>query len=239
MTKKNAIVILPTYNESENLPKIVPAILKQEVDIVIVDDDSPDGTGKLADDFARKNKQVNVIHRKEKGRASAGIAGFKFALEKGYDYILEMDADFSHDPTDIPKLLKVMGEADVAIGSRYVTGGKFIDCKPINIFISHLANAVNTFVLGLNVMDSSGGFKCYKHEVLKAIDLDSLRSKGYSIGVETLYKCARHGFRLKEIPIDFKDRLRGNSKLNLGIRIEYPLVVLRLRLGNLINKNVS
>lgn len=238
MTKnKKSIVVLPTYNERDNLPRIVPEILAQGVDIVIVDDNSPDGTGRLADGLAKKHKdRVHVVHRKEKGRATAGIAGFKYALDLGADYILEMDADFSHNPGDIPRLLKVMDVADVAIGSRYVEGGKFVNCVPTNVALSHMANVYNQLLLGLGVLDSSGGFKCYKREVLQSLDFDDFRSKGYCIGPETLYRAKLKGFRLREIPIVFRNRECGRSKMGRHVLFEYPLTVLALRLDHLLRR---
>ena len=229
-----AAVVIPTYNERENVTEIIRQVLKMDpgLTVVIVDDDSPDGTGDLADQMVKQYPgMVKVIHRKgERGRASAGVAGFKRALEDGFDCVIEMDADGSHDPREIPNFLYLINEYDVVIGSRYVEGGRSVNCAPASILLSRVANAFNRLVLGLNVEDTSGGFKCYRRRVLEAIGLDDIVSWGYTIGPELLYKCMKKGFTMKEIPISFMNRMKGKSKASLRVVLEYPISVLRIRL---------
>src|SRR5512143_3625361 len=168
------------------------------------------------------------------GSAGAGIAGFKFALARpAVELIVEMDADFSHDPQYLPTLVAAAGEADVAIGSRYVPGGRQVNCTPRNVLFSRIINAVNRHVLGVHVDDASGGYKCYRRKVLETIDLDHYVARAYSVGVETLLKCQQHGFTFKEIPITFVNRQLGQSKANLKVLIEYPASVLLLWWRNL------
>ncbi|MFC1786444.1 polyprenol monophosphomannose synthase [Halobacteriota archaeon] len=228
-----AIVMLPTYNEKENIEDIVREILKNKnVNILIVDDNSPDSTGQIADKLAKEYAgMVHVIHRNERGRGTAGITGFKYALTQNVDCIFEMDADFSHDPADIPRFLEEIKKYDVVIGSRYVKGGNSINCHFKNILLSHISNIYNRIILGLEVKDSSGGYKCYRKEVLGSINLDNYFSKGYSVGPETLFKIKQKKFTMKEIPIIFRNRAKGLSKSNIKIIIEYPIVVLKLRLS--------
>ncbi len=198
-----------------------------------MDDASPDGTGQIADELAASDVRVRVLHRlHERGRASAGIAGFKAALANPTtELIVEMDADFSHDPNDLPRLTSAVCEADVAIGSRYVAGGKQVNCLPRNIMFSRVINVVNRVALGIRVRDASGGFKCYRRRVLETINLDHYIAREYSVGVETLLKCQRHGFTFKEIPITFVNRRLGTSKANLRVLLEYPTSVARLWLA--------
>jgi len=229
-----AAAVIPTYNERENIEDIVREVLAQgkEVSVIVVDDESPDGTGRVADTLVSKYPgRVDVVHRKGvRGRASAGIAGFKRALELGFDCVIEMDADFSHDPKEIPKFLEMVKEYDVVLGSRYVPGGRSVDCTKKNLLLSRISNAFNRIVLGLKVNETSGGFKCYRRKVLESIDLDHIVSWGYSIGPELLYKCAKAGFSMVETPIVFVNRRRGVSKASLRVILEYPLTVLKIRL---------
>ncbi len=227
------IVMLPTYNECGNIVPIIKQILSQDerLEIIVVDDNSPDGTDDLVEHMAETEPRIHLISRKdERGRASAGIRGFKYALENEYDVIIEMDADFSHDPKYIPQLLSEIEDTDVVIGSRYVPGGD-TDTK---IFIQHLlsqfSNIFNRVVLGLNVYDSSGGFKCYRRDVIESIDFDNFVSTGYSVGAEMLYRSSVAGFSMKEIPIIFKPRAQGESKLNWKIILKYPIDLLKLRI---------
>lgn len=225
-------VMVPTYNERENITPLVQRILQQPIDleIVIVDDHSPDGTGQLADELAAQDTRVRALHRLHaRGRASAGIAGFKAALSNpSVDLIVEMDADFSHDPNDLPRLVAAACEADVAIGSRYVPGGQQVNCLLRNVLFSRVINIVNRYVLGVRARDASGGFKCYRRRVLETIDLDHYIAREYSVGVETLLKCQQHGFTFKEIPITFVNRRFGKSKANLHVLSEYPISIVRL-----------
>lgn len=227
-----AIIVIPTYNERENLEGLISAIfdLQFNLRVVIVDDDSADGTGELADQLAQRFKnKIQVIHRKGKrGRGSAGIVGLKYSLAQEVSYIFEMDADFSHPPKFISNFLTYIREYDLVVGSRYIAGGKFI-APTSKIALSRVINIINRFILKLDLKDTSGGYKCYRKEVLEAIDLDSLISDGYSIGVEILYKSHLLGFKIKEIPIEFRERQRGTTKSSLKVKWQYLLSVLRLR----------
>jgi dolichol-phosphate mannosyltransferase len=233
----NVGMVIPTYNERENLADLVQSLLNLHfpaatLRLFIVDDASPDGTGDIADALAEAHAgRIHVVHRvNERGRASAGIAGFKCALaDPEITHVGEMDADFSHDPNDLPALVAAAAHADVVIGSRYVAGGKAINCAPINVFYSRVINVVNRALLGVRVKDSSGGYKIYSRRVLSTINLCNYVSKAYSVGVETLLKCQRHGFSLVEVPITFRNRVRGHSKVNWRILTEYPVTVLRLK----------
>jgi dolichol-phosphate mannosyltransferase len=224
--------MVPTYNERENIAELVHQIRQQPcaIEVLVVDDSSPDGTGRIADELAAADPRVHVLHRlHERGRASAGIAGFKAALaDAAVELIVEMDADFSHDPRDLPRLIKAAADADVAIGSRYVPGGRQINCTARNILFSRIINIVNRLVLGARAHDASGGFKCYHRRVLETIDLDHYLAREYSVGVETLLKCQAHGFTFKEIPITFVNRRLGQSKANLHVLVEYPIAIVRL-----------
>ena len=186
-----SLVILPTYNEKENLEKIVPEILKMDpsIDILVVDDNSPDGTGEIADRMAQKNNRVLVLHRPGKmGLGQAYIDGFKYALGKGYDYVFEMDADFSHDPKYLPDFLQAIKDADLVIGSRYIRGVNVINWPMSRLLLSYYANIYAGWVTGLPVRDSTGGFKCYKRKVLESINLEEVRSNGYSFQIEMSFR---------------------------------------------------
>lgn len=228
----NIWAMVPTYNEKENIERLTKEILALPlgINILIVDDNSPDGTGEFIDALAKKEKRIHVLHRfTEKGRASAGIAGFKWILNNTKaDLIIEMDADFSHNPRDIPRLVEATKSTDVGIGSRYVPGGRQINCLPRNIFFSRVINFFNWYVLGVPVHDASGGFKCYKRKVLETINLDNFKATAYSVGVEILLKCQAHGFTFKEVPITFVNRRLGKSKANLSVLTEYPISVVKL-----------
>jgi len=227
-------VVIPTYNEKENISDIVRDVLSQDggVSVIVVDDGSPDGTGGIADDLSKVYAgRVEVIHRKGvRGRASAGVDGFKRAVFLGFDCVVEMDADFSHDPKMIPVFLGLIKDYDVVIGSRYIPGGKSVGCTMRNMLLSRISNVYNRLVLGLDVRDTSGGFKCYRRKVLESIDLDNVISWGYSIGPELLYKIKRKGFSMKETPITFVNRRKGVSKASSKVIFEYPISVLKIRL---------
>lgn len=230
----NPIVMLPTYNERQNIAIMIPRILSlnPEIKIVVVDDSSPDGTAEEVRRLMKDNpNRIYLLLRKERGRASAGLAGFRYALAKGADCIIEMDADFSHDPGYLPVFLEQIKYYDIVIGSRYVRGGASRKCSQLMGFLSRWANRLNRFILGLEMRDSSGGFKCYRRQVLEQILKNDFISTGYSIGAELLYYAAREGFGFKEIPIIFRNRFRGSSKINWKIILNYPLVVWRLRLS--------
>ncbi|TET67033.1 MAG: polyprenol monophosphomannose synthase [Candidatus Zixiibacteriota bacterium] len=237
-----ALVILPTYNEIENLPRIVPQILEVDPDleVLVVDDDSPDGTGKEADRMAEVNPRLSVIHRASKmGLGSAYITGFKYGIEKGFDYLFEMDADFSHDAKYLKDFLREIKEADLVVGSRYLQGVNVINWPMSRLLLSYFANVYTRIITGLPLRDATGGFKCYRREALEAIELDSVRSDGYSFQIEMSFKLWRKGFRLKEIPIIFYDRQQGESKMSKKIVREAVWMVWRLGLERLFGREDS
>ena len=221
---KDAWVILPTYNEAENLERIVHAVLEQLPDsgrVLVVDDNSPDGTGEIADELAASNPSVSVLHRDRKeGLGPAYLAGFRVALGGGAGRIIEMDADFSHDPAYLPKLIGAADHFDLVIGSRYVPGGGVTEWGPTRRFISRGGSAYARIALGLPIRDLTGGFKCFRREVLEAINLDTIEARGYAFQVETTYRAIRAGFRVAEIPIVFRDREEGTSKMSRSIVAE-------------------
>ena len=227
-------VVIPTYNEKENIDELINRIENlriKNLKIIVVDDDSPDGTGKIVDKLAKKYRNIIVIHRKEKGRASAGLRGFKEAIKLKSDLIMEMDADLSHAPEDIPRFLEKIKECDVVVGSRYSEEGNIEDRSFFRNFISLIVNSYNKIMLNIPIRDISGGFKCYKKEVLESVDLDSFKSTGYTIGAETLYKIKKKGYVIKEIPIIFKNRERGKSKCDYRQILGYPIKILQIRFG--------
>ncbi len=214
------LVILPTYNESMNLPQIVPAILDQDprLEVLVVDDNSPDGTGELADQLAAAFARVHVLHRAAKeGLGKAYLAGFSWGLEQGYDRLLEMDADFSHDPKFLPQMLAAADESDLVIGSRYKSGVNVINWPMSRLLLSYGANIYVRWVTGLPLTDATGGFKCFRREVLAALPLDRVRSNGYAFQIEMSFRAWRKKFRLTEIPIVFTDRVEGSSKMSKAI----------------------
>ncbi len=234
-----ALVIIPTYNEKENIEKIVPAVLGTDpcLSVLIVDDNSPDGTGQMADRMVSANDRIFVLHREKKsGLGQAYLAGFKWGLEKGFDYLFEMDADFSHDPKYLPDFLQAINEADLVIGSRYISGVNVINWPMGRLLLSYYANVYSRIVTGMPVRDATGGFKCYRRQVLQAIDLSKVRSNGYAFQIEMSFRALKKGFRLKEIPIVFVDRREGTSKMSKKIVREAVWMVWRLRLMSLLGK---
>lgn len=225
-----AVVVIPTYNESENIRSLIKQILKlgiKNLEILVVDDNSPDKTWKIVEDIG--NKKVNLLLRKkDKGRGRAGAAGFKKALDMGADFIIEMDADFSHNPRYIPTLLKKMNEADVVLGSRAVKGGKDVGRPKARLVITKFANLYIKILLGLDVKDCNSGYRCFRREVLEKINPDKIMSKGPAIVQEVLFKAHLKGFKICEIPITFKEREKGNSKLGVRQLYQGYLMVLRL-----------
>ena len=217
-------VILPTYNEAENLERIVGAVLEHLPEsrrVLIVDDNSPDGTGEIADRLADGDDSVAVLHRDRKeGLGPAYLAGFRVALDGGAERIIEMDADFSHDPSYLPRLIDATEGADLAIGSRYVPGGGITEWGPVRRFISRGGSAYARTALGLPVKDLTGGFKCFRRIVLETINLDTIEARGYAFQVETTYRAIKSGFRVVEVPIVFKDRADGTSKMSKAIIAE-------------------
>jgi len=230
---EKALVVIPTYNESMNLPTIVPEVLKQDprIEVLVVDDNSPDGTGRIADEMAAKEPRVHVLHRPGKqGLGTAYLAGFKWALERSYDFIFEMDADFSHDPGHLKEFLKAIESADLVLGSRYLGGKVTVVNWPMGrLLLSYFANVYARQITGLAIWDLTGGFKCFRKTVLEAIDLSAVRSNGYAFQIEMTFRAWRKKFRLKEIPITFVDRTEGQSKMNKSIVREAVWVVPRLR----------
>lgn len=231
-------LILPTYNEADNVEAIVAAageVLARAAPegfrVLVVDDGSPDGTGRLAEELAGEHEWVKVLHRTNKeGIGPAYLAGFRHALEHGAGYVMEMDSDFSHDPADLARLLEaVRAGADLALGSRYVTGGGVSDWGMLRRFVSQGGSTYARLVLGLRVRDLTGGFKCFRREVLEAIDFDTVRSQGYAFQVELTYRAVQAGFRVVEVPIVFRDRQHGQSKMSWRIAAEAMWLVPRLR----------
>lgn len=215
---------MPTYNEAANIERFVAAVraeLPEPRRILIVDDNSPDGTGRIADELAAAHEDVEVLHRTVKeGLGPAYVAGFKRALAGGAARVISMDADFSHDPADLPRLVEASSEADLVIGSRYVEGGEIAEWGPLRRFVSRGGSTYSRLALGIPVRDLTGGFKCYRREVLEAIDLDNLESLGYAFQVETTFRAWRRGFRVVEIPILFTERREGASKMSKAIFAE-------------------
>jgi dolichol-phosphate mannosyltransferase len=229
-----ALAVIPTYNERENLPRLVPDVLAQsaELDVLIVDDASPDGTGDLADELAARHpERVHVLHRGGKlGLGTAYVAGFRWALERGYGFVFEMDADFSHDPRHIPEFLALTRNAGLVLGSRYLRGVTVVNWPMKRLILSWLANAYARAVTGVRASDLTTGFRCYRREVLESIDLDAVRSSGYAFQIEMAVRAARRGFRIAEMPIIFVDRNVGVSKMSKRIVWEAVWMVWRLRL---------
>jgi dolichol-phosphate mannosyltransferase len=229
-----SLVILPTYNERENLPRLVPAVLgiDRDIDILIVDDGSPDGTGEMADEMASAEPRISVLHRPGKqGLGRAYVTGFAHALKSGYERVVEMDADFSHRPEDLGQLLAAAETADVVVGSRNVPGGTTIGWSRTRTFVSRGGSAYARFLLGLPIKDCTSGFKCFRRKALLSLDLDQLLSNGYAFQVEVNHACHKAGLTFAEVPITFPDRERGRSKMTPNIAVEAALLVLRLRLG--------
>jgi len=231
---ERALVVIPTYNEAANLPNIVPEVLAQDprLDVLVVDDNSPDGTGRMADALAGANPRVHVLHREGKlGLGTAYIQGFRWALERSYDYVFEMDADFSHDPRHLKEFLKAIEGADVVLGSRYLDGKVTVVNWPMGrLLLSYCANIYARRITGLRMWDLTGGFKCFRRRVLETIDLSLVRSNGYAFQIEMSVRAWRKGFKLREIPIVFVDRTEGQSKMNRSIVREAVWMVPRLRL---------
>jgi dolichol-phosphate mannosyltransferase len=230
---ERALVIVPTYNERANIAKLIETVLAQDprVDVLVVDDGSPDGTGAIVDTIRQREPRVNVLHRAAKmGLGTAYLAGFRWALDAGYEYIFEMDADFSHDPGHIPAFLEAIEGADVVLGSRYRHGKVTVVNWPISrLMLSYSANVYARAVTGLQLWDSTGGFKCFRREVLEAIDLTAVRSNGYAFQIEMSFRAWKRGFRIIEIPIVFTDRSEGESKMSKRIVREAVWMVWRLR----------
>ncbi len=228
-----ALVITPTYNEKENIEKLVKAVMQQNdtIELLIIDDNSPDGTGAIVDGLMLSEPRLHIIKRAGKlGLGSAYVTGFKYALQKGYEYILEMDADFSHNPNDIPRLLEAAQTNDLVIGSRYCNGINIINWPIERLMISYFASKYVRVITGMPIKDPTGGFKCFHRRVLEKIDLDNIHSEGYSFQIEMNYKAWIKGFKLKEISIVFTERVDGHSKMSKHIVYEAAWMVWKLRL---------
>ena len=243
MNKSDSIVIIPTYNEKENIEKIIRAVFALEkcFHILVIDDGSPDGTANIVKSLIESDFRDRLFIMERQGKLGLGtayIAGFKWGLEKGYDYIFEMDADFSHAPSDLPRLYSACADEgyDLAIGSRYISGVNVVNWPIGRVLMSYFASKYVRFVTGFKVHDTTAGFKCYKRRVLETIDLDSIRFEGYAFQIEmkfTTYKC---GFKIKEVPVIFVNRVEGVSKMNSGIFGEAFFGVIRLRLDGWFKK---
>ncbi len=230
---QRALIIFPTYNERENIEKIVHAVLPLDprIHVLIVDDNSPDGTGEIADRLAAQESKVFVLHRQEKqGLGRAYIAGFKWAIEHEFDFIFEMDADFSHGPEYLKDFLREIQQYDLVIGSRYISGVNVINWPMSRLLLSYFANVYTRIVTGLPLRDATGGFKCFRRKVLETINLDDVRSNGYSFQIEMSMRAWKLGFSIKEIPIIFVDRVAGTSKMSKKIVREAIWMVWLLRL---------
>jgi dolichol-phosphate mannosyltransferase len=230
---ERALVIVPTYNERENIARLIERVLSQDrrLEILVVDDGSPDGTAAIVQDIIDHEPRVHILRRPKKlGLGTAYLAGFKWALEQGYDCVFEMDADFSHDPNHLPEFLSAIQNADLVLGSRYRDGRVTVVNWPISrLLLSYFANVYARFVTGLNVWDATGGFKCFRRNVLEAIDLTAVRSNGYAFQIEMSFRAFKRGFRIAEIPIVFVDRTEGTSKMSKAIVREAIWMVWRLR----------
>ncbi len=234
-----ALVIIPTYNERANIATVIVRVLRQSsnIDLLIVDDNSPDGTAEIVKEHKVDEPRVKLIERKGKlGLGTAYITGFKYALENNYKYVFEMDADLSHDPNEIPNFLAAIQEADLVIGSRYITGVNVVNWPLQRLMLSYFASVYTRFITRMPIKDITGGYKCFRREVLESIDFDKIHSGGYSFQIEINWHAWMEGFRIKEIPIIFVDRTVGQSKMSKAIVREAILVVWKLGLAGLFRK---
>lgn len=232
-----AVVIIPTYNELNNIQRLIPDLLSMypELDVLVVDDNSPDGTGEFVKKFSESDKRVKIIQRSGKmGLGTAYVAGFNFMLQNGYDFALQLDADYSHDPKEIKNMLETIKDCDLVIGSRYITGVNVINWPMQRLLLSYFANVYTRWVTGMPICDSTGGFKCFRRRVLESIDLTQIKSNGYSFQIEMNFKTWKKGFKIKEIPIIFVDRVQGTSKMSKKIVREAVLMVWKLRIRSLL-----
>ncbi|MDH3251667.1 MAG: polyprenol monophosphomannose synthase [Ignavibacteria bacterium] len=234
-----ALVVIPTYNEAENISQLIPVVLKQgaNVDVLVVDDGSPDGTAGIVRGMKHENPHIHLIERKGKmGLGTAYVAGFKFAIEKGYDCVFEMDADFSHSPAEIPNFLTKIRDFDLVIGSRYINGVRVLNWPMRRLLLSYFANVYSRIITGLPLHDATGGFKCFRRRVLESIDLDRVKSNGYAFQIEISFKAWKKGFSMTEIPIVFLDRRTGVSKMSKKIVREAMLMLWKLRFRGIMNR---
>ncbi|HEX9252501.1 MAG TPA: polyprenol monophosphomannose synthase [Ignavibacteriaceae bacterium] len=239
MSNLKSLVIIPTYNELENLPRMIPAVLSQDqsIHLLIVDDGSPDGTGAFVKEEMKKNDRIHILEREKKmGLGTAYIAGFKYALQNNYDFIFEMDADFSHDPNELKNFLIAIKENDLVLGSRYINGVRVLNWPMSRLLLSFFASVYTRIIIGMPIKDATGGFKCFRRSVLEAIDLNKVRSNGYSFQIEMTFKAFSQGFKIKEIPIIFIDRVKGKSKMSKKIVREAVVMVWKLRFQRMFGK---
>jgi len=231
-----ALIIIPTYNEFENLQKLLPEVLSKDdkISVLVVDDNSPDGTAAFVEKEMKNNDRIHLVKRESKrGLGTAYIAGFKYALQKDFELIFEMDADFSHDPVELPKFLLEAKNCDLVIGSRYITGVNVVNWPMRRLLLSWFANLYTRIITGMPIHDATGGYKCFRRKVLESIDLNQVRSNGYAFQIEMNFKAWKKGFRIKEIPIIFVDRVKGNSKMSKKIVREAVTMVWKLRLKSI------
>ena len=238
---EKSLIIIPTYNELANVQKLVPEILsryeKCDLDVLVVDDNSPDGTSKYIKELMQTTDRVKLITRKAKlGLGTAYIEGFKFALKNQYDFIFEMDADYSHHPKEIKNFLKQIKNCDLVLGSRYKKGVNVVNWPIKRLLLSYFANGYTRYITGLKICDATGGFKCFRREVIEAIDLDKVKSNGYAFQIEMTFKAWKKGFQICEIPIVFVDRTEGNSKMSKKIVREAIFMVWKLRLRSIFGR---
>jgi len=232
----NILVVIPTYNEADNIGRIIHAVQRQGpgIEILVVDDGSPDGTGAVVAHMAERDSSIHLIRREGKqGLGTAYVAGFRYAIEHKYDLVFEMDADFSHDPEEITRFIDKTANADLVIGSRYLGGVRVLNWPIRRLMLSYFANVYTRIMTGLPLTDATGGFKCYRRAVLEAIDLSSIRSNGYAFQIEMSFKAWKKGFRLLEIPIVFLDRRTGSSKMSKHIIFEAFFMLWKLRFSGL------
>ncbi|MHB1688822.1 MAG: polyprenol monophosphomannose synthase [Ignavibacteriaceae bacterium] len=234
---EKSLIIIPTYNELENIQRMISEIFElytKNVDILVVDDNSPDGTGNFVEEFSKKDNRVKIIRREKKsGLGTAYVEGFKFAIKNKYDFIFEMDADFSHDPKEIINFLKMVKDYDLVLGSRYIAGISVVNWPMRRLILSYLANLYTRIITGLPVKDATGGFKCFRRKVLESINFDKVKSNGYAFQIEMTFKAWKNGFTVVEIPIIFIDRTTGTSKMSKKIVHEAIFMVWKLRLRSI------
>jgi dolichol-phosphate mannosyltransferase len=236
---KRSLVVIPTYNEADNIPTLLPVILKlgEHFNVLVVDDNSPDGTAKLVKEMQKTEPRIHLVERAGKmGLGTAYVAGFKYALANGFDFVFEMDADFSHDPQDLPRLLDDAQTYDLSIGSRYISGINVVNWPLRRLILSYGANVYTRIITGMPVRDATGGFKCFRRKVLESIDLDAIHSNGYAFQIEMNFRSWKKGFRVHEIPIVFTDRRVGVSKMSKHIVYEAVWMVWRIKLKSIFGR---
>ncbi len=236
---RKGLVVVPTYNEAENIGRLIPEVLRQDprLEILVVDDGSPDGTAGLVKGVMSKEPRIHLLERPQKmGLGTAYVAGFRYALSKDFDFVFEMDADFSHDPRELPRFLKAIANADLVLGSRYVGGIRILNWPMDRLLLSYSANLYARVTTGLPVSDATGGFKCFRRPVLEAIELGNVRSNGYAFQIEMSFLAWKKGFSIAEIPIVFMDRQQGHSKMSKRIVREAALMLLKLRIRSTLGR---